>query len=85
MKCHESKINVKQKLEDRTLGPSEGRGGYSVVHIPAGPIAPIGTQWHVFYLPLPLNTISCALKKFAQCTLRKVSGCSVYAMAGSAA
>ncbi len=38
-------------------------GGYSAVHIPAGPIAPIGTQWHVFYLPLSLNTISCVLKK----------------------
>ncbi len=33
-------------------------GGYSAVHIPAGPLAPIGTQWHVFYLPLSLNTIS---------------------------
>jgi hypothetical protein len=57
MKCN-------QKLKNRTLGPLEGRGGYSVVHIPAGPIAPIGTQWHVFYLPLSLNTISCALKIF---------------------
>jgi hypothetical protein len=42
---------------NRTLGPPEGRGGYSAVHIPAGPIAPIGTQWHVFYLPLSLNTL----------------------------
>jgi hypothetical protein len=51
------------QLKNRTLGPLEGQGGYSAVHIPAGPIAPIRTQWHVFYLPLSLNTISCVLKK----------------------
>ncbi len=49
---------------NRTLGPLEGRGGYSAVHIPAGPIAPIGTQWHVFYLPLSLNTILVCKKNF---------------------
>jgi hypothetical protein len=52
-----------QELRNRTLGPLEGRGGYSAVHIPAGHIAPIGTQWHVFYLPLSLNTILRVLKK----------------------
>ncbi len=61
---HECEIKYNQRLNNRTLGPLEGRGGYSVVHIPAGPIAPIGTQWHVFYLPLPLNTILCVLKTF---------------------
>jgi hypothetical protein len=49
-------------IKNRTLDPPEGRGGYSTVFIPAGPIAPIGTQWHVFYLPLSLNTISFCLK-----------------------
>ncbi len=43
-------------IGNRTFGPHEGQGGYSVVHISAGPIAPIGTQWHAFYLPLSLNT-----------------------------
>ncbi len=50
-------------IRNRTLGPLEGQGGYSAVHIPARPIAPIGTQWHVFYLPLSLNTISLCVKK----------------------
>jgi hypothetical protein len=33
------------------------------VHISAGPIAPIGTQWHVFYLPLFFKYIIGVLKK----------------------
>ncbi len=52
----ETNMNVMITIGNRTLGPHEGRGGYSAVHISAGPIAPIGTQWHVFYLPLSLNT-----------------------------
>ncbi len=52
--------------KNRTFDPLEGRGGYSTVYIPAGPIAPIGTQWHVFYLPLSLNTISLCVKKLRQ-------------------
>jgi hypothetical protein len=51
--------------KNRTLDPLEGRGGYSTVSIPAGPIAPIGTQWHVFYLPLSLNTKLVVLKNFS--------------------
>ncbi len=54
---------IRNILGNRTLGPPEGRGGYSAVHIPAGPIAPIGTQWHVFYLPLFFIFINCVLKK----------------------
>jgi hypothetical protein len=57
-------MKYNQKLKNRTLDPLEGRGGYSAVHIPAGPIAPIGTQWHVFYLHLSLNIISRVLKSY---------------------
>ncbi len=52
-------------IKNRTLDPLEGRGGYSTVSIPAGPIAPIGTQWHVFYLPFSLNTNIVVLKKMS--------------------
>ncbi len=37
--------------------------GGIVLSISAKPIAPIGTQWHVFYFPLSSKTVSSCVKK----------------------
>ncbi len=42
------------------------------VLISAGPVAPIGTQWHVFYLLFPLNTSSSWCEKILQQNIFKL-------------